>query len=119
MAAGDRNNSSGDISFTAPTGGYTRGKVYQLNSGPWAMARQTKSATEACLMAILNDQPCEVTKVTGTGKSFSIGTKVYVTSGSATPSATGNTLIGVAYAAAGASDTTVLVINAGISPTLS
>ncbi len=33
FAAGDRSNFSGDVSFTAPTGGYTRGKIYQLSSG--------------------------------------------------------------------------------------
>jgi predicted RecA/RadA family phage recombinase len=117
-AAGDRSNFSGDVSVTTPTAGYTRGKVYQLNSGAWAMARETKTAGQACLMAVLNDQPCEVTKVTGTGKSFSIGSKVYLTTNQATPSATGNTLVGVAVEAAATTDTTVKVVNCGVAPTL-
>lgn len=115
--AGDRENCSGDVSVTAPTAGYTRGKIYQLNSGAWAMARETKTVGLACLMAILNDQPVVATKVTGTGKTFSVGTKVYITSGSATPSATGNTLVGVAYEAAAAGDTTVKVLGCGLAPT--
>lgn len=117
---GSRENFSGDISVTAPTGGYTAGKIYQLASGAFAVARETKSASSACLMALAGaGSVIYATKVTGTGKSFSVGSKVYYVSASAsaTPSATGNTLIGIAVRAAATTDTEVAVLLSVLPPT--
>lgn len=110
---GARDNFSGDLTVTAPTGGYTAGNIYQLASGAYAVARETKAAGQATLMAVLNDQPVWATKATGTGRTFSAGSKVYRNSSAvATNATTGNVLVGVAVAAAAATDTEVLLIGA-------
>ena len=117
MTEGQRENFSGDVSFTAAAN-YTKGLAYQLSSGAYAVALETKSSSEQCLMALGGSgRAVRMTKVTGTGKSFAIGSKVYSTSGSATPSATGNTLIGFAVAAAATTDTEVVVVLCGLPPT--
>ncbi len=118
MAAGDRGNFSGDVAFTAPTGGYTRGLLY-LVTDVYGVARKTVSATETGLMAL--EGSVVATKNTGTGKSFAIGDKVYVDASTkkATPNATGNTLVGVAIAAATTADTEVLINLPVIHPTAS
>lgn len=114
MAAGDRCNFSGDVSFTAPSGGYTRGLIYQVTDC-YAVARETVAATASCLMALRG--PVTVTKNTGTGKSFAIGDKVYMDASTkkATPNATSNTLVGYAIAAATTSATTVDVWLTGLN----
>lgn len=118
MTAGQRENYSGDVSVTAPTGGYTKGSIYQLASGAYAVALETVAAGSACLMALPgSDRTVRATKVTGTGKSFSVGSKVYLTSASATPSATGNTLIGFAADTAATTDTEVPIVLATLPPT--
>lgn len=118
MAAGDRANFSGDVWFTAPTGGYTRGLMYIVTDA-YAVARDTVAATVSCPMALYG--AVTVTKNTGTGKSFAIGDKVYVDASTkkATPNATSNTLVGVAIAAASTSATTVDVFMLGMAPTAS
>lgn len=109
--AGDREEFNGDVAVTAPTGGYTAGLVYQLASGAYAVARQTVAAGASCLMALLVQKSVWITKLTGTGKSFSVGTKVYrdASTGKAAVASTGNVLIGVAVEAAGTTATKVLV----------
>ena len=53
----------------------------------------------------------EVTKVTGSGKSFAVGDAVYVITadGTVTPTASGNVLVGYAVTVASTTDTTVQV----------
>jgi predicted RecA/RadA family phage recombinase len=106
MAAGDRANFSGDVVFTAPTGGYTRGLIYNITDC-YAVARETVAASADCKMALHG--AVTITKNTGTGKSFAVGDKVYMDASTkkATPNATGNTLVGFAIAAASTSATTV------------
>lgn len=115
-AVGDREEFSGDVIITSPTGGTTKGKIYVSND-VYGVARQTTSATEDVLLAISGT--IRVTKVTGTGKSFAVGDKVYYVSGSksATPSATGNVLIGYALEAATTSATDVLIHLTGLPVT--
>lgn len=116
--AGDRDNFSGDVVFTAPTGGYTRGLIY-LITDVYAVARETVAATAECKMALSG--PVRATKNTGTGKSFAVGDKVYVDASTkkATPNATSNTLVGVALEAASTSATDVLIYLPAIHPTAS
>jgi predicted RecA/RadA family phage recombinase len=106
--AGDRDNFSGDIEFTAPTGGHTKG-LFCTVLDTLGVARETVAATVSGKVAL---KGCVwVTKVTGTGKNFAVGDKVYYESSGkkATPSATGNTLVGVALAVAATTDTAVLI----------
>lgn len=114
MAAGDRCNFSGDVSFTAPTGGYTRGLIYIVTDS-YAVARETVVAAAVCKMAL--NGPVSVTKNTGTGKSFAIGDKVYMDASTkkATPNATSNTLVGYAIAAATTAETVVDVWMTGLN----
>jgi predicted RecA/RadA family phage recombinase len=109
MASGDRANFSGDLVFTAPTGGVIRGQIYKILE-TYIVARETVSATLPFLGAIQGAVTIE--KVTGTGKSFAVGDAVYYVSASkkVTPSSTGNTLVGKAIAAAGISATSVDVL---------
>lgn len=116
FAVGDRDNFSGDISVTAPTGGYTRGKLY-LVSGMHMVARETKSAAEVCLMAVRG--AVWVTKVAG--NALVVGQKIYFVSASnsVTGSATGNTLLGGFVVQAALSAATEVLINLdGPSPAL-
>lgn len=118
MAAGDRDNFSGDLSVTAATGGYIRGKIYLINDA-YFVARETKDAAAACLVASLAGHGAVwVTKAAATGKSFAIGDKVYVKSNVAeNATSTGAVLLPcVCVLAAGATDTAVLVASGGIAP---
>ncbi len=118
--AGERDNFSGDVSVTAATGGYTKGLIYLINDA-YFVARETKSATVACLVASLaaSGDGVWVTKATGTGKSFAVGDKVYVKSNKAEPAtSTGAVLLPcIAISVAGTSATEVLVAPGGIAPT--
>jgi predicted RecA/RadA family phage recombinase len=114
MAAGDRCNFSGDVPFTAPTGGYTRGLLYAMTDC-YGVARETVAAAVLCNMALTG--AVVITKNTGTGKSFAVGDKVYMDASSkkATPNATSNTLIGFALAAAATTDSEVNVFLTGLN----
>lgn len=116
MATGDRTNFSGDLQLTAPTGGVVRGKLY-LISGIYVMARETADAGDSFLAACHG--PIEVTKATGTGKSFVAGEEVFALSNVVNKTATGAALIGFAIAAAGISDSTVKVFLTGLPVTAS
>lgn len=108
MAAGDRINFSGDEINTAPTGGVTRGKAYEINSARFVVARETADAGEEFLSAVTG--PVVMTKATGTGISFDKYDPVYVSSNQADVTGTGDEEIGWAMKAAGISDTTVEVM---------
>ncbi len=115
--AGDRDNFSGDISVTAATGGYTKGQIYLILDS-YFVARETASATAACLMAECKG-PIWVSKATTTGISFAVGDKVYAKSNKAAPAtSTGAVLLnGVAISVAAVADTMVLVdFGGGMSP---
>lgn len=120
MAAGDRNNFSGDVHVTAATGGYTKGQVY-LVADAYMVARETAAAAASCLMCQNTGSECiEVTKATGTGKSFVVGDKVYVKSNKLeNATSTGAVLMPwTVVEAAAASATSVKVqIPGGIPPT--
>lgn len=101
MAAGDMSDHSGVIEVTAPTGGYTKGSIYQLASGGYAVALETIAATATGLVALITSgKKYEVTATGGTGEGATQGGPVYVTSGGAADAnATGNTfLVGVVWA---------------------
>ncbi len=104
-AAGDGVNYSNVLEYTAPTGGVIRGKVY-LISGQYVVAQETKDAA-----ALFRGRtgPVEMTKATGTGKSFVVGEKVYALSNQANKTATGAVLIGVCLEAAATTDTSIKV----------
>lgn len=112
-AVGDREEFSGDVIVTSPTGGTTKGLFYVSND-VYGVARQTTTATNDVLLAV--NGVIRATKVTGTGKSFAIGDKVYYESSGkkATPSATGNVLVGYAIEAASTSATSVLMVLSGL-----
>jgi len=112
MSAGNRDNFSGDFVVTAPTGGYTKRGIYQLNGSEWVVARETAAAGDDCLVAAIMDQPVEASKNTGTGEAFGARKPVYVNSDNqADANQTGNNkLLGVVAAeAAGDSDATVWI----------
>jgi hypothetical protein len=77
VAPGERDNFSGEISFTVPSGGYTKGLMYQLvDDGVYAVARETKAENAACLMALTGRMA--VTKDTGTGSALVAGGRVFL-----------------------------------------
>jgi hypothetical protein len=113
-SAGDRDNYSGDSSYTAPTGGVTKGKIY-LISGTYVVARETVAVG---LPFIGGTGVIRATKAAATGKSFVIGEKVYALANVVNKTATGAVLIGVAREAAGATDTSILIDTGnGLAPT--
>lgn len=114
MANGDRTNFSGDLSFTAPTGGVTRGKIY-LISGVYVVARETVAAGAAFLGAVQG--AVKVEKAAGTGKAFVAGEKVYALSNVVNKTATGAVLIGYAIEAASATATSVKIWLTGLPVT--
>ena len=67
MATGDMSDHSGVQSITIPTGGYIKGLIYQLNSGGYVIALETKSAAETGLVAFITaGKTYTVTKNSGT-----------------------------------------------------
>ena len=77
VSPGERDNFSGEISFTTPSGGYTKGLMYQIvDDGVFAVARETKAEGAACLMALTGRMA--VTKDTGSGSALVVGGKVYL-----------------------------------------
>ena len=108
---GQRDNFSGDMEVTAPTGGYTAGLIY-LIQGEYVVARDTIAAAATGIVSVINDQPILVTKIAATGETFTAGQQVYVNSSAqADPGSTGNTkIIGViAHADAAATATSVWI----------
>lgn len=98
------------VKKTAPTGGYTGGAIVILGAGTtgWCgLAAQDYDAGETAVIRV--GEEAKVTKVTGTGKSFAIGDKVYrdASSGNATPTATGNAYVGRATSTATTAATSV------------
>ena len=112
MSAGQRDNFSGEETFTAPTGGVTKGKLYQIASGMIVVARETADAAATFLAGV--EGVYDVTKATSTGVTFSKGGKVYWSSSTktVTNASTGNTLIGFALesVAAAATDTVKIML---------
>jgi predicted RecA/RadA family phage recombinase len=115
---GTRDNSSGVLSLTAPTGGVTQGKIYSIGN-MLVVAMETASATAT--FAASYRGPTWILKYGATGQSFVAGAKCYadLTNHRITASSTGNTLVGgFVIAAAAATDTAVLVDLCGPSPAL-
>ena len=114
MAAGDRDNYSGDLTYTAPSGGVTRGKIYKISS-TWVVARETKDAAASFIGAT---GVVWATKAAGTGKSFVVGEKVYALAAVINKTASGAVLVGVCRKAAAATDTAILIdIGTGLAVT--
>lgn len=114
MAAGDGINYSGVETYTAPTGGVTRGKIY-LISGTYVVATETASAAATFLG---RTGAVEATKATGTGKSFVKGEKVYVLANQINKTATGAVLVGVCRKAAATTDAVISIdIGTGLAVT--
>jgi predicted RecA/RadA family phage recombinase len=114
MPAGDRDNFNGDLEFTAPTGGVTRGRIY-LISGVYVAARNTAAATEKFLGAVVG--AVEVEKAAGTGKAFVAGEKIYALANVANKTGTGAVLVGFAIEAAAATAASVKVFLTGLPVT--
>lgn len=77
VAPGERDNFSGEISFTVPSGGYTKGLMYQLvDDGVFAVARETKAEAASCLMALTGR--VAVTKDTASGSALVVGGRVFL-----------------------------------------
>jgi hypothetical protein len=109
VSPGERDNFSGEISFTTPSGGYTKGLMYQIvDDGVFAVARETKAEGAACLMALTGRMA--VTKDTTAGSALVVGGKVYLipSTGKITGADTDTNILldSVALSAAGDSATT-------------
>lgn len=91
----------------APSGGYTKGKVVVI-TGLIGVALETAVSGANCELDI-SGGIWDITKLSGASTSFAVGALVYwdATNAQATVSATSNTLIGVATAAAANADVTV------------
>lgn len=96
------------IKFTAPSGGLTGGDMYKTEDAIGVILDTVAAAGSAVL--IYEAEKILVPKVTGTGKSFAVGDKVFFNASTlnVTPTTGGGLyLIGIATAAAGASATEV------------
>lgn len=115
---GQRDNFSGDITVTAPTGGYTAGHGYLVKDSHY-IARQTASAGGTCLMCA--EGAIWAAKTAGTGRTLAVGDEVHLnTSGTLdAATATGSVLLNATVIkAAAATDTEVLIqLHGSISPT--
>ena len=103
---GDRNNFSGDLEMTAPTGGVVRGKAYEIN-GTTVVARSTADAGDTFLAALKG--PIEGEKSTGTGTGLEVGEKVGVSGNVFVVVATGVDAVGTVIRDADTADDVVLV----------
>jgi predicted RecA/RadA family phage recombinase len=112
MAQGDRNNFSGDVTLTAPTGGVVRGQIYLIGDAYW-VARETADAGDSFLAASPAHGAVEVAKAAGTGKALAVGDKVFVKTAKIDVAvSTGSSLVlgGVGcLKAAAAADTSVII----------
>ena len=75
LAAGEKDNFSGVMDFTAPSGGVTKGKTYQIASGVLVVALETAAAAASFAGLVYG---CVVaTKGTATADVTAVGTKLY------------------------------------------
>jgi predicted RecA/RadA family phage recombinase len=115
VAIGDRDNFSGDLALTVPTGGVVKGSIYNIQNA-YVVARETADAAAVAKFGVLG--PIMVKKETGT---VAIGQKLYFKSSTktVTTAATGNTLLdAIPLAAAASGDAGVFVNLCGLSPAL-
>lgn len=114
--AGDRDNFSGDLVVTVPTGGHTRGLIYAASSGAYGVARVTADAAASGTLSTFG--VVWATKLTG---AITAGQKIYQDSSTkkASTASTGNVLVGYAVKAAASGDTEVLVFMGGLPVTAS
>lgn len=97
------------ILVTAPSGGVVRGKVVVI-SNLYGVALD--NAVSGANVVLKTNGVFDVTKISGASTSFAVGANVHwdTTNAQATVSATSNTKVGVAVAAAANADTTVRVL---------
>lgn len=114
--AGDRDNFSGDLVVTAPTGGHTRGLIYAATSGAYGVARATVDAAATGSLAVFG--AVWATKLTG---AVTAGQKIYADASTkkASTASTGNVLVGYALKDAASGDANVLVFMGGLPVTAS
>lgn len=109
-APGQRDNFSGDVTLTAPSGGVVAGLLYLILDSYW-VARENANVGEPFLAA--NPAFGAVWATKTAGAAIGIGDKVFVVAGAIRPAtATGASLVlgGIgALAAAEAADTQVLI----------
>ncbi len=106
---GNRDNYSGDLTFTAPAGGVVRGGAYQIEDS-LVVAREDADAGASFLGVM--DGPVSVSKETDAGSACAAGGLVYLDAANPTVSgsASGNTATGaVALEAAADGAASVLV----------
>lgn len=95
------------VTVVAPSGGYTKGKVVVVTSLV-GVALETAASGSNCELDV-SGGVWDITKLSGASTSFAVGANVFwdATNAQATVSATSNTLVAVAVAAAANADTTV------------
>jgi hypothetical protein len=77
VSPGERDNFSGEINVTIPSGGYTKGLIYQfVDDGIFVVARETKDAAATGLVGVTGRYA--VTKDTSSGSALVVGGKVYL-----------------------------------------
>ena len=106
---GKRDNFSGDIELTAPSGGVTAGKAYTWGATT-VVARTTADAGAKYLAAVKG--VLEASKTAGSGRALTAGNLCGFTSGSAVASGSGITNVArVMKDAAAAADTVLIDLN--------
>lgn len=105
---GDRDNNSGDLTYTAPGGGVVKGNMYKIQES-YVVARETVAAGLPFLGALTG--AVWVEKVNAGGSAILVGDAVYfiTATNNVTGVLTSNTLVGKALTAAGDTATQVLV----------
>ena len=77
VAPGERDNFSCEINVTIPSGGYTKGLMYQfVDDGIFVVARETKDAAATGLVAVTGR--VGVTKDTASGSALVAGGRVFL-----------------------------------------
>lgn len=108
----ERGNLGYSITYTAPTGGLSSNDVVIVRSGTSGFCGVVENDVDFGDTAVVwCGQVRRIPKLTTTGNSFAKGALVYrdASTGSATATATGNTLIGACTEAAALADTYVWV----------
>jgi len=109
-ALGQRDNFSGDVTLTAPTGGVVAGNLYLIADSYW-VAREDADAGDPFLAASPAHGAVWVKKISGAA--LVVGDKLFVkTNGVAPATSTGASLVlggVIALAAAGSSDVVALI----------